>query len=221
MWVAGRSQFQFAKELGYALQNILSGVYAADIDQFINKHEKEYRKELLFVGRFEKIKGVEELYRTFQSLNEKERNGWKLRLIGNGSLRELLPPTEDIIVEPFMQPEMLAEKTRNVGAFILPSRKEPWGVVVHEFAASGLPLILSDQVNAGEEYLIANYNGFVFKSSDPESLRTVMILLFSLDHQYIKEMGRRSQQLALRYTPDLWAAVFLSPIKISFESLRL
>ena len=45
--------------------------------------------------------------------------------------------------------------------FILPSKYEPWGVVVHEAACSGLPLILSDSVGSRNELLINNHNGRV------------------------------------------------------------
>ena len=36
------------------------------------------------------------------------------------------------------------------GAFVLPSRKEPWGVVVQEAAAARMPVICSDSVGAGD-----------------------------------------------------------------------
>ena len=49
--------------------------------------------------------------------------------------------------EDFIQPENL-EKVKNAGCFVLPSLKDNWGVVVHEFAAAGLPLIISDGVGA-------------------------------------------------------------------------
>ncbi len=214
IWVAGRTQFQYARHLQFPTRRILYGLYCADTNTFKNTYREKYEKELLFVGRFEKSKGIEELYEAFHSLTREEKNGWKLHLIGNGNLKDVIKPSPDIIVESFMQPDALAGKTRNVGAFILPSRHEHWGVVVQEFAAAGLPLVLSDNVNAGEEYLIPNYNGFIFRSSDLDSLRAVLVRLFSLDDQSIRKMGERSHQLAIRHTPELWAAVFLSPLKM-------
>lgn len=41
---------------------------------------------------------------------------------------------------------------KQCGVFILPSRIEPWGVVVHEFSAAGFPLLLSDQVGSAESF---------------------------------------------------------------------
>ena len=47
-----------------------------------------------------------------------------------------------------MQPEDLLAFMSTGKAFVLPSTFEPWGVAVHEFAAAGYPLILSDAVGA-------------------------------------------------------------------------
>ena len=42
----------------------------------------------------------------------------------------------------------LAQLYVDADVFALLSRHEPWGVVVNEAAASGLPLVLSDRVGA-------------------------------------------------------------------------
>ena len=44
----------------------------------------------------------------------------------------------------FIQPKYLNDLLLNSSALILPSRYEPWGVIVHEAAAAGLPIIISD-----------------------------------------------------------------------------
>jgi glycosyltransferase involved in cell wall biosynthesis len=218
MWVAGRSQFHYARQLHFPANRILSGLYSADTNHFKNTLKHTYNKELLFVGRFEKEKGVEDLYRIFKAMSPEEKNGWTLRMIGNGSLKKGMESSSDMFLEPFMQPATLVERTRSAGAFILPSLNEHWGVVVHEFAASALPLVLSEHVNAGEEYLIANYNGFIFRDKGSESLREVLIRLFAMDPADLSVMGARSQELALRFTPDLWAAVFLSTLEAKYQS---
>jgi glycosyltransferase involved in cell wall biosynthesis len=45
--------------------------------------------------------------------------------------------------------------------FALLSRREPWGVVVNEAAASGLPLVLSEAVGAAHDLLREGENGFL------------------------------------------------------------
>lgn len=51
--------------------------------------------------------------------------------------------------------------------FALLSRHEPWGVVVNEAAAMGLPLILSDRVGAARDLLHDGENGFLVPADDP------------------------------------------------------
>ncbi len=56
----------------------------------------------------------------------------------------------------------LAQRYVDADVFALLSRHEPWGVVVNEeAAASGLPLVLSDQVGAAADLLRAGENGFL------------------------------------------------------------
>ena len=50
--------------------------------------------------------------------------------------------------------------------FALLSRRETWGVVVNEAAASGLPLVLSDQVGAAYDLLRHGENGFLVGVAD-------------------------------------------------------
>ena len=50
--------------------------------------------------------------------------------------------------------------------FALLSAHEPWGVVVNEAAASGLPLVLSDRVGAAADLLRDGENGMLVPYGD-------------------------------------------------------
>jgi glycosyltransferase involved in cell wall biosynthesis len=126
-------------------------------------------------------------------------------------LKAILKPIPGKIeVESFKSPDELAKLSQEAGAFCLPSVKEPWGVVVHEFAALGIPLLLSDIVGASKTFLIPGYNGFSFKVGNAASLRRELICFFHLSEQEIREMGNRSKKLSQLITPELWAYKFLS-----------
>ncbi|MEO5906229.1 MAG: glycosyltransferase, partial [Saprospiraceae bacterium] len=121
MWVAGSRQYQFARQLGFSHQSILHDLYTADISLFTAAKKDVYAKYLVYAGRFEKEKGVDILYEVFNRLTVQERNGWKLRMIGNGRLRKTIKGNEVVTVEDFMQPDMLFSYNRDAGGFILPS----------------------------------------------------------------------------------------------------
>ena len=54
--------------------------------------------------------------------------------------------------------------------FVLPSVHEPWGLVVNEAMAVGLPVIISDQVGCAADLLQDGANGFVFPARDVPAL---------------------------------------------------
>ncbi len=213
LWTAGQRQYQFARRLGFRYDQILTGLYVADIDKFESILGSASEPFLLYVGRFEEIKGVRLLYDVFSRLTEKERKGWKLKMVGNGRLKSQFLDTPSIEIHDFMQPDDLIMFAEKAGGFILPSVHEPWGVVVQEFAAAGKPLILSNAVNSGEDYLIHRYNGFKFRSGDGNELRSTLIDFFHLSAEQRTLMGKRSHELARRGSPSYWVAKLASVIK--------
>src|SRR6185436_7923136 len=72
LWVAGIRQYQFASRLGFNDEEIITGLYAADIHKFGTALNQPFNKYILYVGRFEEIKGVRFLYNVFNSLTEQE-----------------------------------------------------------------------------------------------------------------------------------------------------
>lgn len=54
--------------------------------------------------------------------------------------------------------------------FVLPSRFEPWGLVVNEVMNAGRPVIVSDQVGCGPDLVKPGENGAVFRAGDVDDL---------------------------------------------------
>jgi glycosyltransferase involved in cell wall biosynthesis len=91
------------------------------------------------------------------------------------------------------------------GAFVLPSTYEPWGVVVHEHACSGLPLVLSSAVGAAERFLVEGENGFRFIAGDKASMKAALRKLILSNDDELRAMGRKSRELGLAWSPADWA----------------
>ena len=121
--------------------------------------------------------------------------------------------SDSVRFNEFMQPDQLAKEQAMAGCFVLPSRHEPWGVVVHEFAAAGLPILASDVVGATSKFVIDGYNGFIFKSDSVSALTQAMQKIISCNDDKLEEMGQRSYELSSRITPQSSAAYLLSLIK--------
>lgn len=215
-WVSGVYQYEYARRLGFDKGRIIYDLYSADQSLFpkafqssFETKQRNYPHRFLFVGRFEAIKGLDTLFSAWQSLDQKRRD-WELHLIGNGSLKTTLQGTPGVIVKDFMQPDKLVNEIADAGCFILPSRGEPWGVVVHEFAAAGMPLVLSDVVGAASTFLVSGLNGYSFKANDAAALAERMQKMIDYSDDELLAMSVASHRLSERITPHTSAANLLS-----------
>ena len=116
------------------------------------------------------------------------------------------PGVEDV---GFVQPNVLPELMARSGVFVLPSRKEPWGVVVQEAAAAGLPLISSDAVGASVHLLQEHYNGWLFPSGSTESLASLLRTAASADRRRLSQMGNASVEISHQFQPGRWVQTLL------------
>ncbi len=220
-WVPGPMQYEYAARIGFKKTEILShlltgnsALFAQAADALETEKTISYPKNFLYVGRFAETKGMDILAAAYAVYKEKYRGDWGLVCIGNGPSAGVLNAAQsrypDIQVEPFLTQPELVMRAKAAGAFILPSRAEPWGVVVHEFATAGLPLILSEHVGARSQFLIDQYNGFTFFGNSANDLAHKMHLMSSCTTEQLVAMGRASAQLAAHIHPDITAASLMS-----------
>ena len=67
--------------------------------------------------------------------------------------------------------------------FVLPSRHEPWGLIVNEAMASGCAVIVSNEVGAHADLVTDGVEGFVFPVGDIEALATALARVLSSPEQ--------------------------------------
>ena len=79
--------------------------------------------------------------------------------------------------------------------FALLSEREPWGVVVNEAAACGLPLVLSDRVGAAPDLLRDGENGCLVPYADVDAAAAALSRL-AADPDGRRRAGARSREIA-------------------------
>ena len=172
MWVSGKPQYHYAQRMGYEQENIISNLYSADTRIF--KKAVNISRRFVFIGRFDPVKGLSVLLDAYYRLQEEIKAEWPLVLIGGGELSEEIEKRKSkyVIVKPFMQPAELIDELTQGGVACITSHSENWGVAIHELAIWSFPLILSSACGAATESLITDYNGYLFKKGNAQSLMT-------------------------------------------------
>ena len=211
-WVPGEPQRPFAEKLGFRGDALATGFYCADPRPFEKVFEARKNqapsKKLLYVGRYLDLKGVRELWAAFAALSG-EFPEWELHCIGTGDLWEERMMHPQIFHHGFKQPDELAPFLEEAASFVMPSKKEPWGVVLHEMALAGLPLLASDQVGAATAFLRPGKNGEAFELVGVyQALRS----FFEKTDRDRTEMGRESHDLGKNNTPHHWCNKLLEII---------
>jgi glycosyltransferase involved in cell wall biosynthesis len=169
-----------------------------------------------FCGQMTERKGVDVLLLAFDRLIA---SGMDARLLLVGRQAELPrfmnlvgPATRTRVqYEGFRAPECLPTYFAQADVFVLPSRHDGWGVVVNQALATGLPIITSDAVGAGLDYVENGTNGVRVKAADVDALYVAMYGL-AQNPEIARIWGVKSREMAQALTPEAgankWLGVF-------------
>jgi glycosyltransferase involved in cell wall biosynthesis len=209
VWVPGERSELFARRIGFAGKQVIRGANSADTDLFERGPREQAeiagRKRFLFTGRLIWHKApvlLAEAYAEYRTLVE---DSWELVVAGDGPERGHFQDKEGIDWRGFVQPDDLVDLMHECSGFILPSHIEWYGVVVHEAATAGLPLICSDGVGAVPHLLQDGFNGWAVAADDKDELVQAMVRMSSMSPERLKAMSDGSRALASRITPKIWA----------------
>jgi len=205
--VTGERSWQYAKHLGIESDRIERGLYGIDYKSWVPLWEKrsqvEWPRSFLFIGRYIPVKAIDVLVQAYQDYRERVDDPWDLVCCGQGDLKSQLAGQPGIIDRGFMQPSEMESVWQSAGAFILPSRFDPWPLAIVEAAAAGLPIICTDVCGSAVEVVRSWYNGLVIPAENSVSL-TQALLTFHEHHAELPLWGKRSQELAAPYATSVW-----------------
>jgi glycosyltransferase involved in cell wall biosynthesis len=200
-FVPGRAAAEYVRSFGVPDELVAHAPNAVDARDFA-AGERSGRGEctFLYVGRLEPEKGLDVLLRAFRDVPG------RLVLVGNGSEEAALRADADRRVEfaGALPHDGVARAYAEADVFVLPSRSEPWGMVLNEAAAAGLPLVATEEVGAAHDLVEDGENGFRVPAGDGEALARALRRLAE-DEPFRLRASRRSEELAARFTPDAWA----------------
>jgi len=215
VFVAGLWQFEYARKIGFRKNQISFPLYSANIDLYhkisIENKKVIYPKRFIYIGRYHINKGLHNLFEAWAQISDKV--DWGLTVIGNGPLKELVLKQKNVEVLDFQSQESICEIMSGIGCAIIPSIIEPWGLVIHEAVAAGLPIIVTSTCGATNQFVIDNYNGYILNEQSVEDLKNLMLKIIKTTKKDLIIMAERSRQLSFRITPEISANSLLSLIK--------
>lgn len=215
VFVAGERQAIFARKMGFKQKNILRGLLSCDHEKFSTVHFERKKalsepRSFVFVGRFSPEKGLDVLVRAYELYRNMSSDPWPLQCYGTGPLSGLLESMYGIERKGFCQPDDLPRKFMDASCLILPSTYDGWAVVVHEAAAAGMAVIVSDAVGASVHLVQHGYNGYIVETGDAEELAQAMFCYASLSRNERCIISENSYRMSLQFTPKRWVDTLLS-----------
>lgn len=202
---AGDRSRDYARRLGVPEARIWTGYYGFDDRRFTGAAVGPRPRQFLYVGRFVPQKDLATLAKAYAIYRAGVADPWGLSCHGDGVDAPLLAGVDGLTNAGFTPPRDLPAVFARHGAFVMASRFEPWGVVIAEAAASGLPIVCTTAVGAGADIVRDYYNGVTVAPGDPAGLARA--LRWVHDHEAdLPAMGQRSQALAAPFGASVWAA---------------
>ena len=148
------------------------------------------QKIILFVGKLIPRKCPDIIIKALDQIDWKGNVKPALVFVGDGEMREKLinlAPTAFFL--GFKNQSELPAIYNVADVLVLPSQREPWGLVVNEAMACGTAVIVSDEVGCARD-LLNNGCGEVFPSGDVLALTKSIV--YCLENS--ESMGKISQQ---------------------------
>jgi glycosyltransferase involved in cell wall biosynthesis len=165
-------------------------------------------KDILYVGRLSKEKGIEYLIQAMSKIKE-EHPGVYLHIVGEGNMEQSLkdlankPGIEDkVIFHSYIPHENLATMYRKSRVFILPSVcMENAPLTLIEAMSQGTPVVTTN-IGGQAELVQDGFNGLLVNPEDPEDLAEKICNILD-NPELAREMGERGRKIIEEnHTPE-------------------
>jgi len=235
--VGGPRHREYLAKLGMPVARIALGYNAVDNAVFAERASAarlrpDFRSGLparpyfIAVNRFVPEKNLDGLIRAYARYREStpQADAWDLVLCGGGPREDQVSDAIEAsgfassIHRPgFLQGDELSRWLGGASSFVHPSRLEPWGLVVNEAAATGLPLLVSTRAGCAQT-LVPDPDGTTgrrFDPDDPGEIAAALAWMAGLDDSERTAMGRKAAEVVARWGPERFASGTLEAIRVA------
>ena len=144
------------------------------------------RPVILFASKLQRRKGAADLLEAYRRLCDRDITAPPpyLVIVGDGEERAHLEHLcaeaglDGVRFAGFRNQTELPRFFALADVFVLPSRHEPWGLIVNEAMAAGCPVVVSSAVGAAADLVSHGAEGFAFPAGDLAALTEILTRCF-------------------------------------------
>ncbi|MGY5146780.1 MAG: glycosyltransferase family 4 protein [Candidatus Nitrosopumilus sp. bin_7KS] len=208
--VISKEADEYYKKLGFKTIQIPNAINLKNLPL---DEDRRFEKQIIFVGRLSKEKGIE----TIVEVSKKLPNDINLLIIGSGpeskKIKKLSETLDNIHYMGYQTHMNSIKLIRGSDVLIQPSLHEGISTTILESMACKIPVIASN-VGGNKELILDNENGFLINpESADELIKKIMMILE--DKFLAKKFGEKSFELIHNYE---WSKIGLNYLEL-YESL--
>jgi glycosyltransferase involved in cell wall biosynthesis len=167
----------------------------------------------VYVGRLWGGKGLTYLLEAFGALQARDVGEVSLLIVGDGSDEDELrgraraQGLRNAVFCGFQGEDVLPRLYAASDVFVFPTLGDPFGMVVLEAMACGLPVVATTAAGEISDRVVDGVNGFLVAPGSSDQLLERMTVL-ARDEDLREAMGAASVDKVARQSPDAWADAF-------------
>jgi glycosyltransferase involved in cell wall biosynthesis len=217
--VCGKIGIETATEAGFAASKIINYPYVIDGERMmeLSKHSdlekscwclNKNKVNILFSGRLIERKGLDVLLKAFYYLDVILKDNSHLIIEGEGPCEmEYKKIISDLNIASyctftgFNQMDTHAYLVSISDIIVIPSKEDPWGIVVQEGMLFKKPVCASNKVGSALERIKNEENGYIFENNNCEELAELLKKLI-ISETLRNNVGKKAYETALLWTPN-------------------
>lgn len=170
------------------------------VKEYKNKTNYIRNHRYVFIGRFEHVKNIQLIIDTFKDFKEAQ-----IDFIGFGSLEEIIQHASHKYDNIHNLGKWTKEKIKGMlygyDFLVLPSIEEPFGIVLLEALAAGIPCITSNALGPSE-IIVDGVNGFISKVNINNEFSTMIKRAENLSDDEYESLCQNALQTSLQYSTE-------------------
>jgi glycosyltransferase involved in cell wall biosynthesis len=219
------SSLRLFESWGVSSGRVFKAPLSVDNEAFDSKQSIDREFDVLFCGRLTDVKDPIFALAVSAEIAEKLNRKIRVLILGSGPLADAVDAmaatlSSIIVTRPgFVQPDEIASWFQRCRLFLFPTDWDPWGLVVNEACAAGLPVLATPNAGAARELVKSGMNGYIV----PKSVQLWADLAAKIldDSEVWTSMSETSRTKVERHTHQASAEGYLAAIRSAISESEL